>query len=235
MEFSVNRAATPYFSKVGKEQTPVFILDNFLENLDDPLLADLEALTFDQAPTYYPGIRAKLPDQYILMVAQSLVPLLHKIYSIPVDYQVEFFDSYYSLVTKAPDELSIEQQVPHFDGTEEFRFALLHYLSPNAHGGTAFYRHNKTNSERIYETNVATFLGTVSDHFGQNTELRGEYIADTNSQFTKIGEIPFAQNRMAIYPGNLLHSGVIDPATDIDASPITGRLTANIFLNFRRP
>lgn len=235
MEFSVNRAATPYFSKVGKEQTPVFILDNFLENLTPTLLQDLEQLNFEHAPTYYPGIRAKLPDQYILAVTRALVPLLHQIYSIPADHQVEFFDSYYSLVTKAPSDLSVEQQVPHFDGTEQYRFALLHYLSPHRHGGTAFYRHNDTQTERVYEDNVEQFLSSVSSHFEQHGGPVGEYIADTNSQFTKIGEIPFTQNRMAIYPGNLLHSGVINPATDIDTSPVTGRLTANVFINFKRP
>ncbi|MDM7860387.1 DUF6445 family protein [Alteromonas sp. ASW11-36] len=235
MEISVNRAATPYFSKVGQEQTPVFILDNFLENLTPTLLSNLDQLSFDQAPTYYPGIRAKLPDEYMIAVAKALVPLLHKIYGIPADYQVEFFDSYYSLVTRKPHELTIEQQIPHFDGTEQFRFALLHYLNPHPHGGTAFYRHNASQTERVFEANVEQFLSSVSRQFEQNGGPKGQYIADTDSQFTKIGEIPFSQNRMAIYPGNLLHSGVINPATDIDASPNTGRLTANMFINFRHP
>jgi hypothetical protein len=235
MTFAVNRAATPYMNHVGNTKTPVFILDNFLENLTETLLANIESLDFDEAPTYYPGIRAKLPQEYIFAVAQAITPVLQKIYAIPSNYQLEFFDSYYSLVTRAPEELSVEQQIPHFDGTGQFRIALLHYLNDSSHGGTAFYRHNTTGIERVEEDNVDQYLSTVSNYFEQYGPPMGDYIANSNTQFTKLGEVPYAQNRMAIYPGNLLHSGVINPTTDIDKDPVSGRLTANIFLNFKAP
>lgn len=235
MAFNINRAATPYMNHVGQGKTPVFILDNFLENLAHTLLQNLDQLDFNEASTYYPGIRAKLPDQYIFAVAQAVVPVLQKIYSIPANCKIEFFDSFYSLVTRAPGDLSIEQQVPHFDGTGQYRFALLHYLSPRTHGGTAFYRHNETGIERVNEANVDEYLSSVGRHFSQHSSPHGAYIASSNQQFTKVGEIPYVQNRMAIYPGNFLHSGIINPDTDIDANPNTGRLTANIFLNFIQP
>ena len=113
MPYSVNRAATPYLNHVGQEKTPIFILDNFLENLSESLLKDVEKLEFDQATTYYPGIRAKLPEEYILAVAQALVPVMQKIYAIPENYKIEFYDSYYSLVTLNPADLMVEQQIPH--------------------------------------------------------------------------------------------------------------------------
>ncbi len=232
MSFSVNRSATPYLNHVGQEKTPVFILDNFLENLSQDLLYNVDKLGFEQATTYYPGIRARLPEEYILSVARALVPLIQKIYSIPTDYQLEFFDSYYSLVTAKPDELLPEQQIPHFDGADKYRFALLHYLNPNPHGGTAFFRHNITGLERVYETQTDAFLSSVSKYYGTRTVEKTKYIDSSNTHFTKIGEIPYVPNRMAIYPGNLLHSGMINPDIDIDASPVSGRLTANIFLNF---
>ncbi len=232
MPYSVNRAATPYLNHVGQEKTPIFILDNFLENLSESLLKDVEKLEFDQATTYYPGIRAKLPEEYILAVAQALVPVMQKIYAIPENYKIEFYDSYYSLVTLNPADLMVEQQIPHFDGADKYRFALLHYINPNPHGGTAFYRHNKTGMERIYEEQADTFLSSVSQYFSEHTGQESKYIDSSNTQFTKIGEIPYVQNRMAIYPGNLLHSGVINPDVDVDPSPVSGRLTANIFINF---
>ncbi|MEL0067130.1 MAG: DUF6445 family protein, partial [Gammaproteobacteria bacterium] len=126
MNYSVNRAAKPYFSHVGQDKTPVFILDNFLENVTQDLLSDIDNLVFDESPTYYPGIRAKLPEQYILSVARACVPLLQQVYAIPADHKVQFFDSYYSLVTSAPQDLSVEQRIPHFDGADPYRFALLH-------------------------------------------------------------------------------------------------------------
>jgi len=232
MSYFVNRAATPYMSHVGLEKTPVLILDNFLENLTNALLQNLEKLDFSDAPTYYPGIRARLPEQFILSAVQAVMPLLRKIYSIPVHYNVEYFDSYYSLVTHAVSDLSIEQQIPHFDGTAHYRFALLHYLNPTVHGGTAFYRHNPTGIERINESNADEYLSSVSRYFRQNGSPNGRYIDSSDTQFTKIGEIPYVQNRMAIYPGNCLHSGTILPDKDIDTNPLSGRLTANIFINF---
>ncbi|MDT0595047.1 DUF6445 family protein [Glaciecola petra] len=233
MTFNVNPAAQPYLNHVGQEKTPVFILDNFMLNVENSLLNNIEQIAFDSAPTYYPGIRAKLPNEYMLAVAKAVVPLLYKIYSIPQGHKVEFFDSYYSLVTHAPDELSLEQQIPHFDGTDTYRFALLHYLNPSQHGGTSFYKHTPSGMERVYESNVDEYLNSVSNYFQQNGEPNGQYIDSSNEQFEKIGEIPYVQNRMAIYPGNLLHSGSILGPQDIDPNPKSGRLTANIFLHFK--
>ena len=47
-----------------------------------------------------------------------------------------------------------------------------------------------------------------------------------------IGEVEYRPNRMVIYPGNLLHSGLIQPDRDINDDPASGRLTANLFLYF---
>ncbi|WP_100658586.1 DUF6445 family protein [Alteromonas flava] len=233
MQYPINRGATPYLSQVGEQKTPVFILDNFLENQASSLIETCNSMHFDNASTYYPGIRAKLPDEYVLHVAQALIPVLRKIYVIPANYSVEFFDSFFSLVTCEPENLTKEQQIPHFDGTDQYRFALLHYLNPNPHGGTALFQHKPTQIERVTEQNVNQYLSSVSAYFNQQGSPTGRYIDDSNQQFNKIGEIPYMPNRLAIYPGNLLHSGVINPSTDIDENPRTGRLTANIFLNFK--
>lgn len=44
-----------------------------------------------------------------------------------------------------------------------------------------------------------------------------------------MGKIDYRPNRLLIYPGTLLHSGLIDAGTDLDTSPLSGRLTVNIF------
>jgi hypothetical protein len=46
-------------------------------------------------------------------------------------------------------------------------------------------------------------------------------------------QIEYRPNRLVIYPGNLLHSTIVNPQTDIDANPSSGRLTTNIFINFQ--
>jgi hypothetical protein len=54
----------------------------------------------------------------------------------------------------------------------------------------------------------------------------------SDAHFTLYHAVDYRANRLVIYPGSLLHSGLIDPAHDIDDDPETGRLTANIFVDF---
>lgn len=232
MSFIINRQAKPSFGQVGNQKIPVLIMDQLLEDLDSSLLSDIDKLTFDQFDTYYPGIRAELPEQYIATVAIAMMPLIRQMYSIPSNLNMEFYPSYYSLVTKQPDELSTLQSVPHIDGTQEHRYALIHYLNPSPHGGTAFYRHKPTGYERITEQQKDKFWDSFDDYHNNNGEPTANYIDSSTEHFDKIGEVPYEQNRLVLYPGNLLHSGSIIHDQDIDANPVTGRLTANIFLNF---
>ena len=44
--------------------------------------------------------------------------------------------------------------------------------------------------------------------------------------------IDYRPNRLVVYPGCLLHSGLVNPVIDVDSNPRTGRLTANIFVDF---
>ena len=232
MKFTVNRRAKPSFGHVGNEKIPILIMDDFMENLQESLLSSLDDLEFSDFTTYYPGIRAPLPEDYITAVASAMAPLIGRIYSIPSDLNTEFFPSYYSLVTSQPEELSMVQSVPHIDGADLHRYALIHYLNPEPHGGTAFYRHKPTGYERVKQEKEPSFWDSFDAFHNQHGEPEPGYINASTEHFEKIGEVPYAQNRLVLYPGNLLHSGSIIPQHDIDDNPVTGRLTANIFLNF---
>jgi hypothetical protein len=59
-----------------------------------------------------------------------------------------------------------------------------------------------------------------------------KYINASDDHYELIGEVEYRPNRMVIYPGNLLHSGLIQPDRDINDDPASGRLTANLFLYF---
>ncbi|MGY0650046.1 MAG: DUF6445 family protein, partial [Paraglaciecola chathamensis] len=59
------------------------------------------------------------------------------------------------------------------------------------------------------------------------------YITESTEQFTLYDQVDYRPNRLVIYPGNLLHSGLIIPDRDISADPTEGRLTANIFIEFK--
>jgi hypothetical protein len=151
---------------------------------------------------------------------------------VPNHYQAQLFASYYSLVNKHPADLTLEQRVPHIDGRSDYRYALIHYLNPEPHGGTAFYRHIPTGYERITEEKHQRYCDAFDAFHATNGVPPASYINQSSKHFEKIGEIPYKQNRLAVYPGNLLHSGSIIPEHDITSDPVTGRLTANVFLNF---
>ncbi len=232
MQISINRQAKPSFGQVGSEQTPILIMDDFLENLQTSLLAARDTLNFDAFDTYYPGVRASLPEQYIVAVAAAMMPLIRQIYSVPTNLSMEYYPSYYSLVTRQADELSMLQSVPHIDGSQPHRYALIHYLNPEPHGGTAFYRHRPTGYERVTAAQEDHFWQSFDAFHAHHGEPEPGYIDASTEHFEKIGEVPYQQNRLVLYPGNLLHSGSIMLENDIDSHPVTGRLTANIFLNF---
>ena len=232
MQFPINRGAIPSVYKVGNEQTPILLLDNFIESLEESMLSGLESLSFDVYQTYYPGIRSDLPRDYIMAVATTVGPLIRQLYGVPPEYQTQLFESYYSLVNSAPEDLILEQRLPHVDGFDSYRFALIHYLNPEPHGGTAFYRHLPTGYERITDSNHQHYFEEFDAYHAKYGTPGPAYISQSSGHFEKIGEIPYQQNRLAVYPGNLLHSGSIISEYDISSDPIKGRLTANVFLNF---
>ena len=59
------------------------------------------------------------------------------------------------------------------------------------------------------------------------------YIQGTDEYFEQIGAIEAVPDRMIIYQGSLLHSGIIPPDMPLSANPHEGRLTANIFVRGR--
>jgi hypothetical protein len=48
--------------------------------------------------------------------------------------------------------------------------------------------------------------------------------------FEQIGAVEAVPDRMIIYQGSLLHSGIIPKASNFSEDPREGRLTANIFV-----
>ena len=58
------------------------------------------------------------------------------------------------------------------------------------------------------------------------------YITSSTDHYEIIDEFEYRTNRLVIYPGNLLHSGLVRPDRDINPDPSRGRLTANLFIDF---
>ncbi|MBW8841445.1 MAG: hypothetical protein JF608_06485, partial [Sphingomonadales bacterium] len=66
-----------------------------------------------------------------------------------------------------------------------------------------------------------------------NADLSG-YTFGSNEHYEQIGQIEGVRDRLAIYRGSMLHSGIIPPDMAFSADPRAGRLTANIFIKGRR-
>jgi len=56
------------------------------------------------------------------------------------------------------------------------------------------------------------------------------YIRESDSYFERIGAVEGLADRLVIYRGNMLHSGIIPEDMDFSSDPRRGRLTANIFI-----
>ena len=219
--------------QVGQEKTVVIIIDDFSLDLDKiKNHACTEAVFAQDKNSFYPGIRAPLPRDYVITMLQAIYRPLYNIYNIPTQKQLKPQDTFYSLVTTPENELSLPQRLPHFDTSRPLYFAATHYIKASNHGGTGIFRHKQTGYERINESRVSRYLKKLNNHIDNEGASDNYYITQSNEQFELIETIDYKENRLVIYPGSLLHSALIIPQFDIDSSPETGRLTTNTFFEF---
>ena len=221
----------PELRRVGVAQSPVVVIDDFTGAVDEVVdLAAAMAPFPSSAGNFYPGLRRSIvPGEpayaYVGRMLRAAAPY------IGGGFDVDTFDlleASFSMVTAPPATLAVAQRAPHFDSTDPDYIAVLHYLSDTP--GTAFFRQRATGIERVDEGNMAAFVGTARQ---VNASLTG-YIHGSNQHYEQIGQIEGMRDRLAIYRGSMLHSGIIPPDMAFSADPRVGRLTANIFIKGRR-
>ena len=161
-----------------------------------------------------------------------LTTLLRDVYQVPDSFDAQLIHKLYSLITTPPEDLAILQRVPHFDDLSRWYFATVHYLSSGTHGGTGIFRHRPTGFERVSNNRYDDYVASAEAHMKANGFPAAEYITATTDHYELIEELEYKPNRIVIYPGDLLHSALVQPEADIDWNPDTGRLTANLFMNF---
>lgn len=215
---------------VGNEQTPVVIIDNF--PISPEQIPAISEFSTDQH-SFYPGLRSKLPKPYIIKALQSVYMALYDVYSIQKHKQLKVLDTYFSIITLKESELSLLQRLPHFDSTHEHYFAVLHYLDKNQHGGTGLFRHKSTGYESINDNRIEEYLAKCQQEIDQFGEPKQGYPNESTRQFECYYQIDYKPNRVAIYPGKLLHSTIVDISTDISDNLANARLTSNIFIEFK--
>lgn len=220
---------TPDIRRIGSANSPLIVIDDFSSDVD--AIVDLAAAMapFPAATRgQYPGLRRIIaPDEpaaaYVSRTLKAVAPLIF------AEFGVKRFDVHYasfSMVTTDPAELLPQQRVPHFDSTNPGYLAILHYLRSSLGSGTAFYRQRATGIDTVDEGNVGAFA-TAAD--AVSGDLAG-YLRDDNDAFERIAMVDAIPDRLVIYPGCLLHSGLVPHDLDLSDDPRTGRLTANLFV-----
>ncbi len=223
--------------KVGEEETPIVVIDNFVQS-PDALIDDAVAMVpFPSVrENYYPGLRRQITPadtnsfDYVQAVCRGIVPVIHSTYGVE---SFEILDASYSLVTTPPQHLQPLQSIPHFDFQDDESYAILHYLSKNPGGGTGFYRHIRSGFETLSPERIEAYKIAVDQDAVVHGTPTGYFEGNSNG-FFELARIEARFNRALIYPGKLLHSGLIPENFGFSSDPRQGRLTANIFIRARK-
>lgn len=192
--FALNRGARPTLTLIGG-RLPVLIVD---EVFADPQAIRAAALALPyEPPGYpYPGRIATPPSEdgsleaflrtVLALVNNEYLPKIPPIAANGV--RITRFgrvEADFAITDVHPDELAETQRKPHTDPVPIFG---LVYLNPKERGGTLFFDPPKT---------------------ATNEQERRGYISTDDAAYPFVGKIEGRFNRLAIYPGFILHTGEI--------------------------
>jgi hypothetical protein len=231
--FFMEVAVKPQLLRFGDSQSPVVVIDEFSGDVESvariaEALAPFPAIDVN----YYPGVRRLITradadaDAYVERACRDAGQFIAGAFDVD---GFSFVEASFSIVSLPPGQLLPVQRAPHFDSPDQKYYALLHYLRVPPGTGTAFYRQRSTGIERVTERNISQFVLTAERNAAMLAKDSG-YIQGSNEFYEQIGMVEAIPDRMLIYQGSLLHSGVIPPDMPLSADPREGRLTANIFV-----
>ena len=218
----------PALRRFGRGQHHVVVVDEFTGNLDAIVEIAAALAPFPQNnDSFFPGLRRYITAEdtaafaYATGVLQAAGPFVGGAFGYD---SYDWIEASFSMVATPPDRLTPQQRAPHFDSADPADLAILHYLCDTE--GTAFYRHRLTGIEQVDATNTDLFIAHASP---AALTARG-YIHDSDRDYERIGHVEGVADRLVIYRGTMLHSGIIPPGMSFSEDPREGRLTANIFV-----
>jgi len=218
----------PVLRRFGEGQHPVVVVDEFTGNLGAIVEIAAALAPFpENDDSYYPGVRRYITkeDEAAFAYATDLLQQAGPFICGAFDFDsFDWLEASFSMVTTPPERLTPVQRAPHFDSTNPAELAVLHYLSDTS--GTAFYRHRMTGIEQADESNY----NRLAIHARPEAAVASGYIHASDPHYQQIGIVEGVADRLVIYRGSLLHSGIIAPGTPLSADPRHGRLTANLFV-----
>lgn len=216
---------------VGESRSPVVIIDEFSGRVGELVEIATGLAPFPPATNFYPGLRRVIASDDRLADAYVEQSLRDAAQFVAGAFELDHFDlveASFSIVTHASCDLLPLQRAPHFDSTEAGYLALLHYLNVPQPTGTAFYRQRATGIEVVTQDNAARFIDVAA--LAHAAHPASGYIAGPTDAYEEIGRVEARPDRLLIYSGSLLHSGLIAPEVEHSPDPRGGRLTANFFI-----
>ena len=211
----------------GEEAQPLLVVEDALPDL--ALVRSIAARhSYQPIGPFYPGVRAAVSANIAMPLVHPLLPEMRDLFGLA--REPDYFECYLSLVTQAPSELDPIQRLPHFDGVEPERIAVLLFLSGDEAGGTAFYRQNATGFESVHAARYDLYRAELEAATARHGLPEAGYIGEDSPLFTRTLRVEGRAGRMIAYRGNTLHCAAMPARFVPDADPARGRLTLNLFL-----
>jgi hypothetical protein len=222
---------TPALHRFGDSASPVVVVDDVTGAVDQVKELAAAMAPFPSAVgTYYPGLRQPIRAgdaayAYVEQLLEMAAPFVGGGFDVD---RFDLIDASFSMITADPASLDPAQRAPHFDSTDPGHMAILHYLSDTA--GTAFYRQRATGIEIVDNGNVAAFVTRAK----RVADGLSGYVHGTTPDYEQIGMVEGRRDRLVIYRGAMLHTGIVSPGMSFSNDPRVGRLTTNIFIQCHR-
>ena len=211
--------------RIGRDGEPVVVIDAFHPEPDRLRDAATRADFARRAP-HYPGVQAPANPAHLRPVLPLLGRVLEDVFGANA---VDLVQCAFSLVTVPDAGLTPFQRLPHIDTPDPGRIALLHYLSGDETGGTAFYRHRATGLDALSAKTFPDYKAAVE----AEGEPKPGYMRGSDGRFEMIHTVEARPNRAVLYRSRLLHSGMISEDLAFSDDPAIGRLTVNTFFQAR--
>ncbi|MGX7953169.1 DUF6445 family protein [Tsuneonella sp. HG249] len=213
--------------RIGREGEPIVVIDGFSGQVDE-LLAAGRSADYRPGGASYPGIRAWAEPGYLDLRRDLMFGAMQRVFGFTRGIRCEV--STFSLVTLPESDLAPLQRIPHYDHSSGELIAVMHYLQGPESGGTAFYRHRRTGYETITEAREPAYNAALAEDEREFGMPRARYHYGNSDRYEMLDEVEAVPDRLVLYRGRQLHSGVIPAADALSADPEKGRLTINMFL-----
>jgi Family of unknown function (DUF6445) len=213
--------------QMGREGQPLVIIDGF-SGMVDTLLEAAYTAQYQHAGASYPGIRSWADPSYLDKRRDLMMQIMRQVFGFTEGVRMD--TSTFSVVTLSEQELNPLQRIPHYDHANGEVIAIMHYLQGPESGGTAFYRHRRTGFETMTTEREDAYNAALAMDHREYGMPPAKYCYGDTDWFEMIDEVEAAPDRLVLYRGMQLHSGVIPDPSVLSIDVRQGRVTINMFL-----